>query len=92
MNESYEVELKQITASFLPSTFDLIVGVENTSTLSVEGLTQGGDFTDIEFQVVYCRVLVDNRWYFLPHNLYDEIEDVYGDQIGDRLWELSQHL
>lgn len=92
MNESFEVELKQITASFLPSTFDLIIGVENTSTLSVEGLTQGGDFTDIEWQVVYCRVLVDGRWYFLPPALYDEVEDSYGDQIGDRLWELSQRL
>lgn len=92
MNESYEVELKQITASFLPSAFDLIVGVENTSILSVEGQTQGCDFTDIEFQVVYCRVLVDDRWYFLPPALYDEIEDIYGDRIGDRLWELSQHL
>lgn len=92
MNESYEVELKQITASFLPSAFDLIIGVENTSTLSVKGLVKDGDFTDIEWQVVYCRVLVDDRWYFLPHNLYDEIEDVYGDKIGDRLWELSQRL
>jgi hypothetical protein len=92
MNESYEVELNNIKASFLPSEFDLIVGVENTSTLAVKGLTLGGDFTDIEWQVVYCRVLVDERWYFLPHNLYDEIEDVYGDQIGNRLWELSQTL
>jgi hypothetical protein len=92
MNESFEVELKQITASFLPSAFDLIIGVENTSTLSVEGLTKGGDFTDIEWQVVYCRVLVGDRWYFLPQTLYDEIEDLYGDQIGDRLWKLSTTL
>lgn len=92
MNESFEVELKQITTSFLPSAFDLIVGVENTSTLAVKGLIPGGDFTDIEWQVVYCRVLVDERWYFLPHTFYDEIEDKYGDHIGDRLWELSQTL
>lgn len=91
MNESYEVELKQIKASFLPSAFDLIVGVENTSTLLIEGFAHA-EFTDIEWQVVYCRVLVDGRWYFLPQDLYDEIDDEYGDLIGDRLWKLTNEL
>jgi uncharacterized protein YuzE len=90
MNEAFEVELTQIKTSFLASPVDLIIGVEKQTTLKVDndGNVQG--FTDIEWQVVYCRVLVEERWYFLPQSLYDEIDDEHGDVIGNHLWKLTR--
>lgn len=90
MNEAYEVELDQIKASFVASPFDLVLGVEKLTTLKVD---EEGDFkglTDVEWQVVYMRVQIDGRWYFLPHTLHNEIDEVYADMIGDKLWQLTQ--
>lgn len=92
MNEAFEVELTQIKTTFLASPTDLIIGVEKQSTLVVENDQKIQGFTDVEWQVLYCRVLVDDRWYFLPQDLYDEIDDEYGDLIGDRLWKLTNEL
>lgn len=90
MNEAFEVELTQIKTTFTASLTDLIIGVEKQSTLVVENDQNIQGFTDIEWQVMYCRVLVDDRWYFLPQSLYDEIDDEYGEVIGDLLWKLTQ--
>lgn len=90
MNEAFEVELTQMKTSFLASPTNLVIGVEKQSTLVVENDQQVQGFTDIEWQVMYCRVLVDDRWYFLPQSLYDEIDDEFGDLIGDKLWWLTQ--
>lgn len=90
MNEAFEVELTQIKTTFLASPTDLIIGVEKQSTLVVENDQQVQGFTDIEWQVMYCRVLMDDRWFFLPQDLYDEIDDEYGEVIGDLLWKLTQ--
>lgn len=89
MNEAYEVELNNITASFMPTTFDLVLGVEIQSTLQVDESDMLHAFTDMEWQVMYARVLVDDRWFFLPQTLYDEVDDEFGDQIGDLLWKLT---
>lgn len=92
MNEAHEVEFTQMKASFFAVPFDLVLGVERQSTLVVPGDLNVQSFTDIEWQIVYCRVLVEDRWFFLPQTLYDEIDDTYGDLIGDRLWTLTQQL
>lgn len=92
MNEAYEVELNQITASFIPSPFDLVLGVEKQTTVQVDESGTFTAFTDVEWQVVYTRVLIGDRWFFLPQDLYDEIDDMYGEQIGDCLWRLTNTI
>lgn len=92
MNEAYEVELKQIQASFVASPVDIVLGVEKQTTLTVDQSENLQGFTDVEWQVVYARVLLEDRWFFLPQTLYDEIDDVYGDQIGELLWSLTAKL
>lgn len=92
MNEAYEVELKNLTASFLPSPFDLILGVEQLTILVVDEGDNIQGFTDVEWQIVYCRVLVDDRWFFLPQTWYDEIDADHGELIGDKLWELTNRI
>lgn len=91
MNEAYEVELFSLTASFMASPFDLVLGVERLSTLKVDESEMPG-FTDVEWQVVYQRVLDGDHWYFLPHTMFHEIEELYSDQIGDKLWQLTARL
>jgi hypothetical protein len=78
MNEAYEIELLGIKASFMASPFDLVIGAERKLLGEVE-----------EWQVMYARILIDDRWHFMPHELYTEIDTTYGDMIGDRLFELS---
>lgn len=92
MNESHEVTMKNLTASFMDSPFDLVLGVELQSALDIPdgGLCHG--FKDTEWQVIYCRVLLEDRWHFLPQELYDEIDEIYGDRIGDELWKLTASL
>lgn len=90
MNEAFEVELTNLEASFSASPFNLVLGVEKQTTLKVEASENIHPFTDVEWQVIYARVLLDDRWYFLPQHMYDEIDDKYGDVIGDKLWELTQ--
>lgn len=92
MNEAYEVELTNLEASFSASPFNLVLGVEKQTMLKIEesGVVQG--FTDVEWQVIYARVLIDERWYFLRQEFYDEIDDVYGDTIGEELWKLTNRL
>jgi hypothetical protein len=92
MNEAYEVELSQIKTTFSASPIDLVLGVERQTTLKVDGIENIQSFTDVEWQVIYARALVDERWFFLPQTLYDEIDDQHGDLIGDRLWELTQSV
>lgn len=92
MNEAYELEFTQMNASFFASPFDLVLGVERQSTLIVPGDLNVQSFTDVEWQILYCRVLIEDRWCFLPQTFYDEIDDTYGDLIGDRLWTLTQQL
>lgn len=92
MNEAFEVELTQMKTSFLASPTDLVIGVEKQSTLVVENDQKVQGFTDVEWQIVYCRVLLEDRWYFLPQHHYDEIDDEYGDTIGEHLWRLTQAL
>lgn len=92
MNEAYEVELSQIKTTFSASPIDLVLGVERQTTLKVDGIENIQSFTDVEWQVIYARALVDERWFFLPQTLYDEIDDQHGDLIGDRLWALTQSV
>lgn len=92
MNEAFEVELVDLSASFISTTFNLVLGLEKQMTIQVEGSERLNGFTDIEWQIVYSRVLVDDRWYFLPQDMYDEIDDKYSDLIGDKLWTLTQNL
>lgn len=92
MNEAYEVELNQITASFIPSPFDLVIGVERQTTVKVDEQGACTGYLDVEWQVMYTRVLIDNRWFFLPQTMYDELDDMYGEQIGDCLWKLTSTL
>jgi hypothetical protein len=89
MNESHEVTLHQLSASFMEVPFDLVLGLELQSSLKVDECSLLHAFTDLEWQVIYCRVLVEDRWHFLPQDLYDEIDEVYGERIGDELWKLS---
>ena len=89
MNQAYEVELNNIKASFMPSTFDLVIGVELQSTLTIKESDLLNGFVDMDWQVMYARVLVDERWFFLPQSLYDEIDETFGDQIGDMIWGLA---
>lgn len=92
MNEAYEVELTQLMSNFVASPFDLVLGVERQTTRKVDesGTDQG--FTEVEWQVIYARVLVEDRWYFLPPALYDGVDNEYGELIGDKLWELTNRL
>lgn len=92
MNEAYEVELSQITASFILLPFDLVLGVEKQTTIKVEEVGGFNAFTDVEWQVIYTRVLIDDQWYILPQHLYDEVDDLYGDQIGECLWTLTNTI
>lgn len=92
MNEAHEVTLHQLTASFMSSPFDLVLGVELQSPLKVLESEICHAFTDVEWQVIYCRVLIEDRWYFLPQDLYDEVDDTYGDLIGDHLWRLTARM
>lgn len=92
MKEAYEVELNQLTASFLIEPFDLVLGVEKGATMVVDSSETSGGSTDIEWQVIYARVLVADRWWFLPTSMYDEIDREHGDQIGDKLWSLTQRV
>lgn len=92
MNEAYEVELTNLEASFINSPFNLIIGVERQSTLVVDGDNKIQGFTDVEWQVIYSRVFTEGRWMLLSQATYDEIDELYGDMIGDQLWLLSQSL
>lgn len=92
MNEAHEVEFTEMKTSFFASPVNLVLGVEKQTTLKVDGLEGLQGFTDVEWQVIYARVLVDDRWFFLPQSLYDEIDDEFGDMIGDRLWQLTNSL
>ena len=92
MNEAYEVELKQIQASFIASPVDIVLGIEKQITLTVDQSETLQGFTDVEWQIVYARVLLEDRWFFLPQTLYDEIDDVYGDKIGELLYRLTNTL
>ncbi len=78
MNEAYEIELKHICASFMENAFDIVLGAERIPRQECD-----------EWQVVYARVLVEDRWYFLPDELYGEIDSLYGDQIGEMLFSLT---
>lgn len=78
MNKAYEIELQGITANFVGSSFDLVVGVERILLSDYD-----------EWNVVYARVMIDDRWYFLPDDLYEEIDALYSDTIGDRIFELN---
>lgn len=78
MNEAHEVQLECLTASFLPSPFDLVLGVEKRH---LEGT--------VEWQIVYGRVLVDARWFFLSQTMLDEIDVRYEDMIGEKLFQLT---
>lgn len=92
MNEVYEVELKNLTASFLPSPFDLVLGVEKQTTLKVDAGEHTHGFTDVEWQVIWSRVKMDDTYVYLPQRLYDELDDEHGEVIGERLWELTNQL
>lgn len=92
MNEAFEVELVGLSASFISTTFDLVLGLEKQTTVKVDETGSLTGFTDIEWQIVYSRVLVADRWYFLPQSLYDEIDDQYSDLIGDKLWSLTNSI
>lgn len=92
MNEAFEVELTKLEASFSASPFDLVLGVEKQTTVKVEESDGITPFTDVEWQIIYARVLLEDRWHFLPQHLYDEIDDKYGELIGDKLWELTQTI
>jgi hypothetical protein len=92
MNEAYEVELNDITASFIAEPFTVVLGVERQTTLKVESDDKVQGFTDVEWQVIYARALVDDRWTILPQTLYDEIDDEHGEMIGDLLWKLTCSL
>lgn len=92
MNEAYEVELSNITASFIASPFNLMLGVERQTTLVVDESENVSGFTDVEWQVIYARAQIDGQWYFLPQDQYDQIDGAYSDLIGDKLWELTQKL
>jgi len=92
MNEAYEVELTQIKTTFAASPIDLVLGVERQTTLKVDTHENIQGFTDVEWQVIYCRALIDDCWHILPQALYDEIDDEHGDLIGDKLWSLAQTL
>lgn len=92
MNKAYEVRLEQITASFVHQPFDLVLGVEQQATLIVEGDEKVQGFTDLEWVVIYSRVELEGESYFLPPALYDEIDDLYADDIGNALWRLTVPL
>lgn len=49
-------------------------------------------FTEDEWQIIYARVLVEDRWYFLPQTLYDAIDDTYSDEMGNLIWKLTSRL
>lgn len=90
MNEAYEVELKGLTASFLPVPFDLTLGVEK---LNILGLHEEGEgFTDFELQVVYQRVHFEDRSFFICDSLFEELEEKYGDEIAQAIFSLTQQL
>lgn len=76
MNEAYEIELTHISASFMDNAFDIVLGVERIPRQECD-----------EWQVVYARVLVEDRWYFLPHELYVELDEKYDELIGLKLFE-----
>lgn len=81
MNEAYEIELTHISASFMESAFDIVLGVERIPRCECD-----------EWQVMYARVLVEDRWYFLPHELYTELDEKYGELIGLKLFERTLML
>jgi len=89
MNEAYEVELTDVEASFIPTPFTVVLGVERQTTFKVDNDEKVQGFTDVEWQVIYARAMVADRWTILPQDLYDEIDDKYGDLIGDKLWRLT---
>lgn len=95
MKEAYEIELKQITASFVVDPFDMVLGIERQSG-ALNNVTkppsETGGFTEDDWQIVYARVLVEDRWYFLPQTLYDAIDDTYSDEIGNLIWKLTRRL
>lgn len=91
MKEAHEVTLINVTVSFMDQPVDLVIGVELQASFPI-GDGSDHDYTDFDWQVIYCRVLVDTRWYFLPETLYDEIDTVFGDQVGDKLWELTARM
>lgn len=76
MNEAYEIELNHICASFMENAFDIVLGVERIPRQEYD-----------EWQVVYARVLVEDRWYFLSNELYTELDEKYGEMIGLKLFE-----
>ena len=92
MNEAHEVEFTEMKTSFFASPVNIVLGVERLSSLKVDAVEGCQGFTDDEWQVIYARVLLEDRWYFLPPDLYDEIDEQHSDLIGDRLWQLSQSL
>lgn len=90
MNEAYEIELTGVTASFITEPFDLVLGVEKLVVMKVPPEVGVEGSTDIEWQIVYARVLVEDRWFFLPQQDYDEIDHAHGDLIGEKLWVLTK--
>lgn len=78
MNEAYEIELQGLTATFMPNSFDLVIGAERIRLPDYD-----------EWKIVYARVLIEDRWYFLPNDLYDEIDSLYSDRIGELLFALA---
>lgn len=78
MNQAYEIELQGITATFMQNSFDIVVGAERILLSDYD-----------EFNVIYARVLIGDRWCFLPDELYGEIDSLYGDQIGQMLFTLT---
>lgn len=90
MNEAFELTLTKKSVSFAEQPVELVIGAELKRKLTVD--EEGLSFTDVEWQVIYCRVLVEDRWYFLPHELYDEIDERFGDEIGERIWSLTARL
>ena len=91
MNVIHEVEIDNVEVSFLASPCPVVLGVEQESVIRVCGDTLAS-FTDVEWQVVYARVTIDHQSYIIPQDLYDEVDEKYGDVIGDKLWELTRSL
>lgn len=88
MNEIHEVEICNVEASFVASPFSVVLGAEKQSVLRVCEETLAS-FTDVEWQIVYARAVINGQSFIMPQDLYDEVDDKYGDVIGDKLWELT---
>lgn len=91
MNEIHEVEIENVEASFLASPCSIILGAEKQSVLRVCEETLAS-FTDVEWQIVYARAVIDGVSFIMPQDLYDEVDDRYSDTIGDKLWLLTYRM